>query len=208
MFENSLAREAAEIGYRCLVVVGGDGTVNEVDNGILCSTRSGSIILGIVSAGSECSFARSLGIALECVGACSLLTGEGRLVIDAGVVRCQNNGQLIQRYFVNIVDVGLGSAIVDSWKCLPNHLGRSINRELRTLQGLRCLFNHRNTSVKLREGNNVETIFSSDIIIANGQYFGGGMRIAPHTKLCLTSSSAGLPPPYLSPRSTGSFTRL
>jgi diacylglycerol kinase family enzyme len=105
-----IARQAADIGYRCLVVVGGDGTVNEVANGILCSTRSGSTILGVVSAGSACSFARSLGIAQDYVGACSLLIGQGRAVIDVGVVKCQSNGQPIQRYFVNTADVGLGSA--------------------------------------------------------------------------------------------------
>jgi len=178
-----LARRATEFGYRYLVVVGGDGTVNEVVNGILCSTRSGSTILGIVSAGSACSFARSLGIAQDYAGACSLLMGKGRAVIDVGVVKCQSHGQPIQRYFVNTADVGLGSAIVDAWKRLPTHLGRSINQRLRIVQGLRCLFKYRNKFIKLHEGDKVETIFSCDIIIANGQYFADGMQIAPHAKL-------------------------
>ncbi len=178
-----LARQATEMGYRCLVVVGGDGTVNEVANGILCSGRAGSTILGIVSAGTACNFARSLGIAQNYVGACSLLMGKGRAVIDVGVVKCQSNGRPIQRYFVNTADVGLGSEIVDTWQHLPNHLGRSINYRLRTVQGLSYFFKHRNTFIKLHEGDKVETIFSCDIIIANGQYFGNGMKIAPHAKL-------------------------
>src|SRR5512136_292309 len=57
-----LAKRATENGYPCLVVVGGDGSVNEVANGILSSTRSANIVLGILSAGSASSFARSLGI--------------------------------------------------------------------------------------------------------------------------------------------------
>jgi len=178
-----LARQAAEIGYPCLVAVGGDGTVNEVANGLLCSGRSGSTILGIVSAGSACSFARSLGIAQDYAGACSLLKGGKIAVIDVGVVQCQSNRQLVQRYFLNTADVGLGSAMVDAWTRLPNYLGRSVNHGLRTVQGLSCLYKHRNTIIKLHEGDKVETIFSSDIIIANGQYFADGMQIAPYAKL-------------------------
>ena len=57
-----LARVAASGGYRYIVVVGGGGTVNEVANGILRLTGSGSIILGIKSTGTACSFVRSVGI--------------------------------------------------------------------------------------------------------------------------------------------------
>jgi diacylglycerol kinase (ATP) len=178
-----LARLAVEIGYHCIVVVGGDGTVNEVANGILCSTCSSSIILGVVSAGSACSFARSLGIPQDLVGACSLLMGKKRAVIDVGFVKCENNRQLIQRYFVNVADIGLGSAMVDSWELLPNYFGRRINHGLRTVQGLRCLFKHRNKYFRLNEGNKIQTIWGRDIIIANGQYFADGMKIAPDAKL-------------------------
>jgi diacylglycerol kinase (ATP) len=178
-----LARQAAETGYNCVVVVGGDGTVNEVANGILNSSRSDKILLGIVSAGSACSFARSLGIVRDYAGACSRLMGKSRAVIDVGVVQCQSDGHLIQRYFVNFADVGLGSAIVDAWRHLPGQLGRGVNHTLRTAQALKCLFNYRNASVKLQEGDDSETIVSSDIIISNGQYFGDGMQIAPHAKM-------------------------
>jgi len=57
-----LARAAANADYRYLIAVGGDGTVNEVVNGILNSSGSHDTILGIVSAGTTCSFARSIGI--------------------------------------------------------------------------------------------------------------------------------------------------
>jgi diacylglycerol kinase (ATP) len=178
-----LAKMAAEIGYSCIVVVGGDGTVNEVANGILRSTRSNSIILGIISAGSACCFSRSLGIPRDFVGACSLLKSKERVVIDVGFVKCENNGQVIERYFVNAADIGLGSSIVDAWEPLPKYFGRYINQRLRTIQGLRCLSKHQNKFIRLSDGNKVETIFSRDFIISNGQYFAGGMKIAPHAQL-------------------------
>lgn len=57
-----VAKAAVDAGYRYLVAVGGDGTINEVANGILCSTGSASTILGVVSVGTACSFTRSIGI--------------------------------------------------------------------------------------------------------------------------------------------------
>ena len=178
-----IARQATDTGYRCLVAVGGDGTVNEVANGILCSSHSGDTILGIVSAGTACSFARSLSIAQDYVSACSLLTGQGRALIDVGVVRCWSQGQPLERFFVNVADVGFGATIADAWKRLPTHFGHSINFRLRTVEGLRCLLTHRNKLIKLRVGDEVKAIRSCTVIVANGQHFAGGMQIAPHARL-------------------------
>jgi YegS/Rv2252/BmrU family lipid kinase len=178
-----LARRAVEIGYPCLVVVGGDGTVNEVANGILGSTRPSSTMLGILSAGSECSFAHSLGIAQDLVGACSLLIGNRRAVIDVGVVQYHRRGQLQQRFFVNVADVGFPSDVVDSWKRLPSRFGRRINHALRTIEGLRCLVTHRNKTIKLHVDNDVESILACTVVMANGQYFADGMQIAPHASM-------------------------
>jgi len=178
-----IAREAAETGYRCLVVVGGDGTVNEVANGILCSTHAGNTILGIISAGTACNVARSLGIPRDYASACSRLVGQGRALIDVGVVQYQSQGKPLQRFFLNVADVGFGSATVDSWKRLPDRFGQRINSKLRTVEGLRCLTTHRNKLTELRIGDDIETICCCDIIIANGQYFADGMQIAPHASM-------------------------
>jgi len=178
-----IAQRAANSGYRYLIAVGGDGTVNEVANGILDSTHSDNTILGIISAGTACSFARSLRITQDYVSACSLLTGQGRALIDVGVVQCWSQGNQIQRFFINVADVGFGAEIVDAWKRLPSHLGPGINYTLRTVEGLRHLFTHRNKSIKLRIGDTVETISSCAVIVANGNYFAERMRIAPHASL-------------------------
>jgi len=178
-----LAKAAVNAGYRYIIAVGGDGTVNEVVNGILNSTDSYNIILGIVNTGTACSFARSLSIAQDYVSACSLLTGQGRALIDVGVVRCWSQGQPLERFFVNVADVGLGATIADACKHLPTHFGHSINFRLRTVEGLRCLLTHRNKLIKLRVGDEVKAICSCTVVMANGQYFAGGMQIAPHARL-------------------------
>jgi YegS/Rv2252/BmrU family lipid kinase len=178
-----IARRATDTGYGYIIAVGGDGTVNEVVNGILCSTRSGNTTLGIISAGTGCNFARSLNIAHDYISACSLLTGTGRASIDVGVIQCWSQGRPLQRFFVNVANVGLGAAIVDAWKHLPTRLGRRISHTLRIAEGLRSLTTYRNKWIKLSVGNKVETICTCAVVVANGQYFANGMQIAPHAKL-------------------------
>lgn len=178
-----LARTAADSGCRYLIAVGGDGTVNEVANGILCSTGSGNTILGIVSAGTGCSFARSVGIPQGYIDACSLLTGQRRLLIDVGVVEYTSEGQYLQRFFVNEASVGFSATVMKASKHLPNRLGSNITHTLRTIEGLKSLFTYRNKKIKLRVGNNVETIYGCAVVVANGQYLADGMQIAPHAIL-------------------------
>ncbi|GAG32061.1 unnamed protein product, partial [marine sediment metagenome] len=79
-----LARAAASDGYRYLVAVGGDGTVNEVANGILSSTSSMRTTLGVVSTGTGSDFVRSVGIPRDYAIACSSVTSPRRLLIDVG----------------------------------------------------------------------------------------------------------------------------
>jgi len=178
-----IARQAADSGYGYLVAVGGDGTVSEVANGILASTHSGNTILGIVSAGTACSFARSLGIPLDYASACSLLTGQGRALIDVGGVRCWNQGQLVRRFFLNAAGAGFNAAVVDAWKRLPNRFGHQVNLRMRTAEGVRHIFTHRNKWIKLQIGDQLETIHSCAVVVANGSYIADGMQIAPHAML-------------------------
>jgi diacylglycerol kinase (ATP) len=100
-----LARAATSDGYGCLVAVGGDGTVNEVANGILCSNGAAETALGIISTGTGGDFIRSIGIPRDYSSACSRLTSCRRLSIDVGVVECQSKGQTLRRFFVNAAGI-------------------------------------------------------------------------------------------------------
>ena len=178
-----IARQSADSGYKCLIAVGGDGTVNEVVNGILHSTKPGNAILGIVAAGTAHAFALSLGIAEDYVKACCLLTGQGRAVIDVGVVQCRKQGQTIERFFVNEASVGFPAEIVDAWKYLPNSFSRSLSLALRTITAYKSLATHRNKIVRLCVGSEFESCSSCAVVVANGRYLADGMQIAPHASL-------------------------
>jgi diacylglycerol kinase (ATP) len=175
-----LARLAASDGYRYLVAVGGDGTVNEVANGILRSTNAAATALGIVSTGTGSDFIRSVGISRDYTAACSALTSPRRLSIDAGVVEYQRQGQTLERFFINTAGVGFDAAVVKETERLPKFFGGTIPY---VAGMLRTLVSYRNKPVVVRVGDEAEEHRVLNVAVANGGYMGGGMHIAPDAEL-------------------------
>jgi len=175
-----LARVAASNGYRYLVAVGGDGTINEVANGILHSTNSVNTALGIVSTGTGGDFVRSVGIPGDYAHACSFLVSPRRLLIDVGVVEYKSKGQSRRRFFINGAGVGFDATVVKATGRLPKYFGGTVPY----LVGLvRTLFGYRNKAVTLNVGSKVEAKRILSVIVANGAYFGGRMYVAPGAEL-------------------------
>ncbi|NIP24736.1 MAG: diacylglycerol kinase family lipid kinase [Phycisphaerae bacterium] len=109
-----LARQAAIDGYERIVAVGGDGTCNEVINGLLKAAEQGyRASLGIIPVGSGNDFAYSLDIPLDYIAACIHLKNSSEQKIDAGQVIV--DGQT--RFFANSVGLGLDAEVaVDTLK--------------------------------------------------------------------------------------------
>jgi len=175
-----LARAAASDGYRYLVAVGGDGTVNEVANGILYSTHAAKTALGVVSTGTGSDFVRSAGIPRDYATACSALTSSRRLSIDVGVVEYQSEGQTLQRFFVNAAGAGFDAAVVKETERLPKFFGGTIPYVAGLL---RTLFSYKNKPVEVKIGDEVESGRVLSVVVANGGYLGGGMHIVPGAEL-------------------------
>lgn len=174
-----LARAAADNGYRCIVAVGGDGTVNEVANGVL-SANSRDIALGVIGTGTGSDFIRSMGIPRNYDSACAALVGSRRRQIDVGVVEYRNNGLKSRRFFLNVAGVGFDATVVAATEHLPKYFGGTIPY----LAGLlRCLFSYRNKPIELHLEEKVRDIRILTVTIANGCYFGGGMHVAPQARV-------------------------
>ena len=180
-----IASQAISSGYNYLIAVGGDGTVNEVANGILRSANPLSVILGTVSAGTAHAFAFSLGVTRDYRNSddYSYLTRQRRVLIDIGVVKCRNHGQSVERFFVNEASVGLAAEIVDAWKPLPDRFGKYVNFAFRNIAGYKSLAAHRNKKVRLQIGDEVESISICTLVLSNGQYCANKMLIAPQASL-------------------------
>ncbi|MFH0768571.1 MAG: diacylglycerol kinase family protein [Chloroflexota bacterium] len=181
-----LAREAANENYRYIIAVGGDGTVHEVVNGILSSSNPGDTNLGIVSAGTTCSFARSLNIPRHPVSSSKLLVNlinRSSQLIDVGIVEYTSGNKRLRRFFINEADVGLGATVVEASKKFTNYFGRSINYLPHVVGGLTSLVSYKNKRIAVHVEDRTESIYDcAMLVVANGAYFGGGMRIAPEAK--------------------------
>ena len=181
----TITQKAIKSGYNYLIAVGGDGTVNEVANGILRSGYASDLILGIVSTGTAHAFSLSLGIVGDNKNLIdySFLDGKKSALIDVGLVQCLNQGKIIENYFLNQASIGLSAEVVDSWKYLPNRFGKDINLALRTITAYRSLAVHRNKNINIKFKDEVKCAPICTVIVANGRYYADKMLIAPHASL-------------------------
>lgn len=171
-----LAREAASGGCQFLVAVGGDGTVNEVANGIMLSRELQNATIGIISTGTGGDFIRSAGIDKDYVKACSSLAGTRRRLIDVGVVEYQKNGRTCERFFINSAGIGFDAEVAET----SNHMPKCLGGTIPYLMGLfKSLLGYRNKDVVMKVDDWEDSGRMLSVVVANGCYFGGGMRVAP-----------------------------
>jgi YegS/Rv2252/BmrU family lipid kinase len=174
------AREALLEGDRFLVAVGGDGTVHEVVNGMMEGDRTlaPDPVLGVVAAGSGCDFIRTFGLPPDSTRAVKHLGGENLYPIDVGKVTFTGpNGREETRYFANIAEVGLGGAVVHRANDLPRFFGGS-----RYFFGFwLTLPRHKVGRVRVDVDRRSYDGRGVTVVVANCQYFGGGMRISPRS---------------------------
>jgi len=182
-----LAREAADAGRRFIIACGGDGTINEVANGILQSGKN--VELGVFPSGTGGDFRRSFEMPDEPREAAAALESGKTRNIDAGRVTFQDfDGKTVSRYFLNISSFGLAASIIQrvktstslDWVPLDTLRGRA-SFALSTLQEVVGL---ETTKVRVKIDDGDETSLTTvNFCVANARYFGGGMMMAPEAKL-------------------------
>ncbi|MCR4439549.1 MAG: diacylglycerol kinase family lipid kinase [bacterium] len=174
-----LAKEAAAHGYELVVAAGGDGTVNEVVNGLadaLARTQ-----LGILSLGTGKDLIKTLGIPADLRQAAQVLASGTVRHIDLGrALFVDHHGRRAERLFVNVGDVGFSGAVVQR----VNRSSKALGGFVSYLGGLvATLVTYSNKLVHITVDQAVDEILVANaVVVANGQYFGGGMWVAPSAK--------------------------
>ena len=103
-----IAQRAAHEGREMVVVVGGDGTVNEIINGILGTSAGQPPAIGVIPMGTGTDLCRTIGIPLDPVAAASVVWDGMRRRIDAGRITFSGQEGQPSRYFLNVADAGIG----------------------------------------------------------------------------------------------------
>jgi diacylglycerol kinase (ATP) len=175
-----IAREALDAGGRYLVAVGGDGTVQEVVNGMIENDLpvASDAVLGVVAAGSGADLIRTFGLPGDASRACLHLLGENVYPLDIGKITYTTaDGGTASRYFANIAEAGLGGAVVRRSDRLPKWFGRA-----KYFFGFwLTLPRFKIADVKLIADNKSYEGPAFNVVIANCQFYGGGMKISPRS---------------------------
>lgn len=183
----ALAKRHAENGRRLIIACGGDGTINEVANGILQSGKD--VELGILPSGTGGDFRKTIKMPQETREAArALQTGETKR-IDVGQVTFQNfENETVSRYFLNVASFGLSAAInekvkeKDYLKWLPiDALRGKAKYALSTLEKVLDT-DYLTVRVKIDDSEE-KSLNTLNFCVCNARFFGGGMKIAPDAKL-------------------------
>ena len=168
---STIVAEGRAGGYTAFASVGGDGTANLVVNGLLEHAWPAPPTLGILPAGSGSDFIRTFAIPGRLESAADHLIDDSRYPVDVGLLEASFGN----RYFLNAVNTGLGARTVVEAARLPSRLGSR-----RYIAGFwPALAKTTPTEVHIDCDGTVMTASAWNVVIANGQFFGGGMNVAP-----------------------------
>jgi YegS/Rv2252/BmrU family lipid kinase len=170
-----LARAAVKEGRKVVAAVGGDGILHEVANGFFengepIPTQS---VLGLIPFGTGSDTRRTFGIPDGLPAARILVAGKVR-DLDAG--RVTIGGRVL--HFINVAEAGIGADVSDRVNRAPKSLGGRVSFLIGTLQGL-AAWQHKPMKIVI-DGKETRELVAQAVTVANCQYYGSGMRVAPH----------------------------
>jgi YegS/Rv2252/BmrU family lipid kinase len=178
-----LAQQAVAEGYDTVVAVGGDGTCQEVVNGLVAAGRgNGDVVgnLGLLPMGSGCDFAWKVGIPAALEEACARLARHETRVVDVGWLDIDGE----TRYFDNNVGIGFEGVVateirkIKHLRGLALYLPAVLKAIFMTLRSARAAIEYR-CEGELRR---LEDKFMM-ISVCNGTRAGGAFLIAPEAEV-------------------------
>ena len=171
-----LAKDAALAGWDVVVAVGGDGTMNEVLNGLVQAKQLGAspAVLGQITVGRGNDFGFGAGIPHELEAACASLAQGRRKRIDVGFV--QGGDFPDGRYFGNGVGIGF-DAVVGFVAAKQKRLSGFLSYIVAALKTMFLYFHA--PLVQLELNGETRKMSALMISVMNGRRMGGGFMMAP-----------------------------
>jgi len=163
-----------EQGARLVVAVGGDGTVNEVVQGL---AGNESAELAIIPRGTGWDFVRTYGIPRKLEDAVAVARDGGTRRIDLGRARYRSwTGGEGEAWFANVASAGMSGAIARRTNESSKALGGKVSYAWATLA---VFAGWKATQMEVVAGGERRTGRMHDVLVANGRYLGGGMMMCP-----------------------------
>lgn len=173
-----LAYQAKRDGFQIVVAVGGDGTTNEVINGLITAVEAGEAgTLGLIATGSGSDFIHNVGVPADLRAACQRITNGQSRIVDVGRLTLDDKKP---RYFDNQLGIGFdGTVTVEATK-----FKRLRGMALYLPVVLKTVFlTNKATQVTIEYDNQRLELATLQITVANGNREGGGFYMAPDAKV-------------------------
>ena len=168
-----IARQAIKDGYKIVIAMGGDGTIEAVMRGMIGSDKAR---LGIIPAGTENNIAKSLGIPKDLQEACAVIASDNLVKLDVGQVTTKKGKKFI---FFEMATVGLSAAVYPD-------ANKAASGKLSSIKTAAMTFIHQETRPKvfltLDEESKVE-VETMLVMVSNLPVFGKNSLVAPKASL-------------------------
>lgn len=176
-----LAVEAVRRGFRRIIVVGGDGTLNEVVNGLFIQSEvePNDILLAVIAVGTGNDWVRSFGTPLHYSEAIRAICEEHSFLQDVAKVTYTESKFRQTRYMANVAGVGFDAYVIsifNHWKAKGYN-----GRWLYLLSIVRAFFAYKSSGMRIElDGEEIYNNLLFSIALGICKYNGGGIQQLPH----------------------------
>lgn len=181
----TLPQKAISEGFNYLIAVGGDGTLNEMINGVINGFKTensydwqkiSEIKIGIYPAGSGNDFARNIKDSSLKKLKQNIINHQSEMV-DVGFARFfDEKEESTERFFINITDVGIGGEVVIMKEKMPRYFSPKFYYMASILY---VMATFKKNKVRITTDKTLYQGKILNFVIANGKYFGNAIGIAP-----------------------------
>lgn len=202
----TLARQFLKQGFKKVVAIGGDGTLNEVANGFFeeqVGIHSNKInggssefpslkpinpdaIMGVVPAGTRNVLAKSLGLPEGIVNCCKTFQlGKPKKmdVIYATVTSQEDHSSTLSRIFLNAAEMGVAGEIIERSKKVREVVNNRIVSTITSIAATLPTYQSNECEISIDNNEKKFAIKMTMAVVANGQFLGGGFKVAPHANM-------------------------
>lgn len=172
-----LAARAVRESRPLVIVAGGDGSLHEAANAL----HGSQTILGIIPGGTGNDLARCLGIPYGAEAALETALGDRARAIDMGRIEFARGSRTVRRVFANIAEAGFGALAAGQMGKLGRYAGSALAYPMGILLALAT---YRAQPVRVvSDASEIRCRRLTLVAIANGKYFGRGMKPAPEAQV-------------------------
>lgn len=203
----TLARQFLKQGFKKVVAIGGDGTLNEVANGFFeepVGIHSNKInggpppkfpplrpinpdaIMGVVPAGTRNVLAKSLGLPEGIANCCKTFQlGKPKKmdVIYATVTSQEDHSSTMSRIFLNAAEMGVAAEIIERSKKVREVVNSRIVSTITSIAATLPTYQSNECEISIDNNKKKFAIKMTMAVVANGQFLGGGFKVAPHASM-------------------------